>query len=114
MAEKLSYYGFTADMESVMEREDITALSVSDTRNNIGDVLDRVHFTKERVVLTKHSKPYAAVVGQEDLLRLEVFDQIINSKMMAEYDQSTLSKGVGTSLEAFAAEYTPSKKHGTG
>ena len=44
----------------------------------------------------------------------EVFDQIINSKMMAEYDQSTLSKGVGTSLEAFAAEYTPSKKHGTG
>ena len=45
---------------------DETAITASDARNNMGDLLDRV-IAGERITITRHGKKIAAIVGARDL-----------------------------------------------
>ncbi len=42
-------------------------LSVTEARSSLSDVLNRVKYRHERIVLTRHGKPVAAFVPEEDL-----------------------------------------------
>ena len=42
------------------------AISASDARNNMGDLLDRV-LAGERITITRHGKKIAGIVGARDL-----------------------------------------------
>lgn len=105
---EMKYKEYTASLENFNER-----IAVTEARENFGELVDRTYYSKDRLVLTKHGKPYAGLVCEEDLLRLEIFDQIINGEMMDEYSSVPSNRGV--SLDRLNAEYTDSpKKNGTG
>ncbi len=42
-------------------------VSIADARKNLADLLNRVAYSKERVVLTRHGKEIAAIVSIEEL-----------------------------------------------
>lgn len=46
-------------------------VSAAEAREKISDLINRVAYSKERVVLTRHGKDVAALVSVEDLQRLE-------------------------------------------
>ena len=58
-------------MGTIAEQE----LSASEAREKIADVIGRVSYGHERVVITRNGKPAAAVVTIEDLERLRALDQ---------------------------------------
>jgi prevent-host-death family protein len=48
-----------------------TEVPADEVRAALGDYLDRSGFRGERIVITRHAKPVAALVSIEDLKRLE-------------------------------------------
>jgi prevent-host-death family protein len=53
------------------KRSDNAAVTTAAARKNFSDVINRVAYGKERVVLTRRSKPLAAVVPIEDIDLIE-------------------------------------------
>ena len=45
----------------------VTAISVADARSDLADLLNRVAYGKERLVITRHGRELAALVPVEDL-----------------------------------------------
>jgi prevent-host-death family protein len=45
----------------------LPAISVADVRSSLADILNRVAYKKERMVITRHGKQLAAIVPIEDL-----------------------------------------------
>jgi prevent-host-death family protein len=45
----------------------VTAISVADARSDLADLLNRVAYGKERLVITRHGRELAALVPIEDL-----------------------------------------------
>lgn len=52
----------------------MTKIGVSDARDHLSEVVDRVRYTHERVVLTKRGKEVGAIVSIEDLKLLEALE----------------------------------------
>ena len=46
---------------------EVTAVSVSDARSDLAELLNRVAYGKERIVITRHGRELAAIVPIEDL-----------------------------------------------
>jgi prevent-host-death family protein len=44
---------------------------VTQARDELADLVSRVAYGRERIILTRHSKPVACLVSPEDLARLE-------------------------------------------
>jgi prevent-host-death family protein len=51
-----------------------STISTSKAREFLADLITEVAYKGERVVLTRHGKPVAAIVSAEDLERLEAMD----------------------------------------
>jgi prevent-host-death family protein len=49
----------------------ISEIPVTQARDELADLINRVAYGHERIVLTRHSKPVACLVPPEDLQRLE-------------------------------------------
>ena len=49
----------------------MTDISTADARKNLADLVNRVAYGKERVVLTRHGKRVAALIPIEDLSLLD-------------------------------------------
>ena len=45
----------------------VPAVSVADVRSGLAEILNRVAYRKERMVITRHGKQLAAIVPIEDL-----------------------------------------------
>jgi prevent-host-death family protein len=45
----------------------VTAVSVADARSDLAELLNRVAYGKERLVITRHGRELAAIVPVEDL-----------------------------------------------
>jgi prevent-host-death family protein len=45
----------------------VTAVSVADARSDLAELLNRVAYGKERLVITRHGRELAALVPVEDL-----------------------------------------------
>jgi prevent-host-death family protein len=50
-------------------------IPVTQAREELADLINRVAYGHERIILTKHSKPVACLVPPEDLARLEEAEQ---------------------------------------
>lgn len=48
----------------------VTEFAAEDARRELGEIINRVGFGGERVVITRHGKPAVAVVSLADLERL--------------------------------------------
>lgn len=83
------------------------AISLSEARTNLPELLNRVNYAKERFIVEKHGKPVAAVVPVADLAALESYEDEKESNQLRLAIQA--SKGV-VPLAKVIEEYQ--KKHG--
>jgi len=50
--------------------------SVTEAKRSFSELLNRAAFGQERIVITSHSNPKAAVISIEDLRRLEWLEEV--------------------------------------
>ena len=62
----------------------MTRMGVSDARESLGEVVDRVRYTHERVVLTKRGKEVGAIISMDDLKLLEMLEDQLDIKAARE------------------------------
>ena len=72
-----------------MERDEhnIGHLSISEARESFADVVNRVAYRQERVLLTRHGRPIAAIVPMEQVAFLERAED--------EYDNRLADEAIG-------------------
>lgn len=56
----------------------MTAASITDARNRFADYIHRAQYGHERVVLTAHGQPVAAIISIEDLELLQALEDAID------------------------------------
>lgn len=52
----------------------MTRIGVSDARDHLSDVVDRVRYAADRVVLTKRGRDVGAIISIDDLKLLELLE----------------------------------------
>ena len=68
--------------------------NLSEARDNLSDLVNRVGYGQERIMLERHGKPVAVIVSLEDISRLEAFEDASGSallKLKQEKDELMLS-----------------------
>ena len=58
----------------------MTDISAAEARKHLSEILNRVAYTKERVVLTRHGNQIAAIVPLEDLDLLTQLQSVVESR----------------------------------
>lgn len=82
-------------------------IPLSGARDNLADLVNRAHYSGERVTITKRGKPVAAIVSLADLEALEAFEENAD---IAAYDVAKQDDdGTRISLEQLRGE-----RRGTG
>jgi prevent-host-death family protein len=61
----------------------VTAVSVADARSDLAELLNRVAYGKERLVITRHGRELAAIVPVEDLQLANRLRQFVARKDVA-------------------------------
>lgn len=56
----------------------MTHCAVADARRDLSEILNRVVFGGERVVITRHGKNIAAIISSQDLESLEKIEDLID------------------------------------
>ena len=59
-------------------------MTTAEARKNLADVLNRVAYTRERVVVTRHGREIAAIVSMEDLSLIERLRTLLDQKEVAD------------------------------
>jgi len=78
-------------------------VSVSQLKSNLSEYLNRAAYGRERIVIASRGKPKAAVIGMEDLLRLEELEDALAAReALAAYEagETTSWEDVKAELEA--------------
>ncbi|WP_009633783.1 type II toxin-antitoxin system Phd/YefM family antitoxin [Synechocystis sp. PCC 7509] len=68
--------------------------NLNEARDNLSDLVERVGYGQERIMLEQHGKPVAVIVSLEDINRLEAFEDANASalrKLKQEKDELMLS-----------------------
>lgn len=81
-------------------------IPVTQARADLADLVNRVAYSGERVVLTRHGRTMAALVSAEDLERLEQIDRRVVHLTDAGSEPEHDSGGAAQPLR-IAAEYRP-------
>lgn len=58
----------------------MTRIGISDARDNLSEVVDRVRYMHDRVVLTKRGRDVGAIIFIEDLKLLEMLEDQLDIK----------------------------------
>ncbi len=64
-------------------------VSVAEAKNRFSDLLNRVIYRHERIVVSKRGKPVGAIVSSEDLKRLESMEDLERVKRVRALKKST-------------------------
>jgi prevent-host-death family protein len=56
----------------------MTHLAVAEARRDLSDILNRVVYSGERIIITRHGKNIAAIVSSKDLELLEKIEDMID------------------------------------
>lgn len=51
------------------------SVSVAEAKNNFSDLLNRVIYRRERIIVSKHGKPVGALISTHDLEQLEELEK---------------------------------------
>ncbi len=51
------------------------SVSVAEAKNNFSDLLNRVIYRRERIIVSKHGKPVGALISAQDLQQLEELER---------------------------------------
>ncbi|MGH9201465.1 MAG: type II toxin-antitoxin system prevent-host-death family antitoxin, partial [Vicinamibacterales bacterium] len=73
-----------AKPQTIDEANPMPDLTVSAAREDFGQTVDRVHHRRERVRITKHGRPFVALVPAEDLDLLEALEDKLDLEAVRE------------------------------
>lgn len=57
-------------------------VSATEARANFQELINRVEYKGDRIVIERHGKAVVAIVGLEDLKRLETLEDFIDSEQL--------------------------------
>jgi prevent-host-death family protein len=57
-------------------------MTAAEARDNFADVLNRVSFGQERILVTRHGKALAAVISVDDLEQLEALEEMVDRALL--------------------------------
>ncbi|RAM49490.1 MAG: type II toxin-antitoxin system prevent-host-death family antitoxin [Hapalosiphonaceae cyanobacterium JJU2] len=78
------------------------SISATEARANLQELINRVEYGRERIVIERHGKAVVAMIGLEDLKRLEALEDAINSEQL----RRAVAENDGfTTLEAVVARF---------
>lgn len=78
----------------------MTTISISEMKDTLSEILNRVAYGRERIVVTSRGKPKAAVISIDDLELLEELEDTLAAReALEEYE-----RGETISLEELIAE----------
>lgn len=60
---------------------ELPGVNLVEARDTLGELVSRVSFGRERIVITKHGKPAAVLVSIEDLAALQGLEQPASAKV---------------------------------
>jgi prevent-host-death family protein len=84
-----------------------TEIPVTQARDELAELINRVAYGHERIILTRHSKPVACLVPPEDLQQLEQGSQeIIRLTQSGQASETSRSPGIAAPLR-IAAQLPP-------
>lgn len=69
-------------VQNVVNGDDIVP-TVSEARDTLSELVNRAAFGKERIALSRHGKPVAAIVSAEDLELLERLEDAADLRQIA-------------------------------
>ncbi|MBW4559808.1 MAG: type II toxin-antitoxin system Phd/YefM family antitoxin [Mojavia pulchra JT2-VF2] len=79
----------------------MTVTSASEARANFQELINRAEYRGDRIVIQRHGKPVAAIIGLEDLKLLEAIEDAIDS---AELRRAVEENDGFTTLDAIIAK----------
>ncbi len=88
--------------ENVPE-SDAVLVSTAEARNQFGDLINRVAYGREHIVLTRRGKELVAIIPVEELRWMEEFENRHDAHLAAEAVEEAEREGT-ISLEEFEAE----------
>ena len=71
------------------------AISLADAKAKLSQVVTDAEYKKERIVISKHNKPAAVIIGYEEYRKLETLEEMYESRLLEE----SLKKGKFVSYE---------------
>jgi prevent-host-death family protein len=80
-----------------------TAVTVAEARSGLADLLNRVAYGKERLVITRHGRELAAIVPVEDLHLAERLRRFVTRKDVGRA-MAALDSGKSASWDALRRE----------
>ncbi|HEX6450146.1 MAG TPA: type II toxin-antitoxin system Phd/YefM family antitoxin [Trebonia sp.] len=84
-----------------------TEIPVTQARDELAELINRVAYGHERIILTRHSKPVACLVPPEDLQQLEQGSQeMIRLTQTGQASEISQSSGIAAPLR-IAAQHRP-------
>ena len=84
-----------------------TEIPVTQARDELAELINRVAYGHERIILTRHSKPVACLVTPEDLQQLEQGRQeMIRLTQTGQQSEISRSSGIAGPLR-IAAQHRP-------
>jgi prevent-host-death family protein len=87
-----------------------TEIPVTQARDELAELINRVAYGHERIILTRHSKPVACLVPPEDLQQLEQGSQeMIRLTQTGQASETSRSSGIAAPPR-IAAQHGPTGK----
>ena len=84
--------------------EEEQAVSATEARSKLSDLISRAQHSEERTILTRHGKPVAALVSIEDLKALRKLEDATDVARARESIGSARKHGHAMPLEEFRKE----------
>ncbi len=79
-------------------------ISIADLRARLGDLVSRVSFKHDRVVITRHGKPVAALISASDMAKFEELEDWNDIQAAKAADRETKRHGGYVPLETVLRE----------
>ena len=83
-----------------------TEIPVTQARDELAELINRVAYGHERIILTRHSKPVACLVPPEDLQQLEPEGQEV-IRLTSTGQPPQISQSTGAAPLRIAAQHRP-------
>jgi prevent-host-death family protein len=87
-----------------MPPEEEQAVSATDARSKLSDLISQAQYSEERTILTRHDKPVAALVSMEDLKALRKLEDATDVARARESIEDARKNGGTKPLDEFRKE----------